>query len=65
MRSVSPARWIQTILSQLAKLPLAVKNRCKTTQLTAGGELHRACSNRALARQTQQSFGTLAILSIA
>jgi hypothetical protein len=52
-------------LSQLAQLPLAVKNRRKTIQLTGGGELHRACSNRALARETQQSFGTLPILSVA
>src|SRR5215831_14183559 len=65
MRSSSPPRWIQIILSQLAQLPLAVKNRCKTIQLTASGERHRACSNPALARQTQQSFGTLAILSVA
>ena len=65
MRSGSPPRWIQIILSQLAQLPLAVKNRSKTIQLTGGGELHRACSSRVLARQTQQSFGTLPILSVA
>ena len=33
MRSGSPPRWIQIILSQLAQLPLAVKKRSKTIQL--------------------------------
>jgi len=65
MRSGSPPRWIQIILSQLAQLPLAVKNPSKTIQLKGGGELDRACSNRVLARQTQQSFGTLPIRSVA
>ena len=64
MRSGSPPRWIQIILSQLAQLPLAVKNRSKTIQVTGGGELHRACSSRVLSaadsaklRHPSHSFG--------